>query len=495
MKIKKFIMIGATVIIAALSHAQAQEVPITDQEINAVKNVYEKAINNFESSKEHTLSYPIYTIKPNIKTTLVFPDSNLQGENYDKIISFYKTHEGEQILTANGKTISEGTDSYIAFKHMFTDRVNKIIDTDIKIRPAGGDQYRADNVCQVNVYIEKDGVSLRLTNTADIIELTKIQNDEQLTMNQKFLLAHESGHCEFSTIQNPIIIPGKTEEVNNKLSHVLRDQIHDNTLNNISYMSLLNENYADISAAYALIKEYGQNNKNLDYILNSFIIQRQDNYFVTPLDTHFTHFSLHEALKQENIDKMLNIQNSEDMRKFILTIANKGVLQVAADNPTIEKEIFNKENFSYGIVQSMTNIIFSNYVKSSLKEKVITIWEDSIERGLSYEVAQNILDKQNFEQDNIREYFVNAMDFALKTKTSDFQLDKNDIKKINQAYQTVEEMREIVLEYRKAITLADNVAVNVYKSHQASMDKNNVIKQMTLLRNSIHLQKKSQNKI
>lgn len=493
MKIKKFLAIGTLSVMSILTNAQASGIPITNEEINQVKTTFEATLNNLEESKNTTLDSSLYTVKPNIKVTLVFPETDLTGKNYDKIISFYKTNEGSQTLSSNDRMIAEGTDSYVFFREIFSERIKNIVDADVKIRPAGGELYRVNNECLVNVYVEKDGSSLRVTSGKDVLKMTELQNPEQIKMNQKILLAHESGHCEFSMIQNPIMIPGKSDKVNQELSYILRDQVHDNTMRNISYMSLLNENYADISAAYALIKEYGTDNADLNYVLNAFLIQRQDNYFNRHLDTHFTHISLHNALDTHNIQKMLTIEDPQEMQQFILSIANKGVLQLAADSREIEYEIFNKDNFSYGIIQSMANIVIEEYAAQTPRENVITMWEDSIQRGLSYEIGKNILELKKFDKSNIADYFVNTLEFVLQTDPSDFVIKNSDAKKLQKAYETIEEMRGPVLEYRQSIQSAHNLGVNFYKSHQKTMDKDEVKTQMSALRILAYVQNKSKN--
>jgi hypothetical protein len=67
-------------------------------------------------------------------------------------------------------------------------------------------------------------------------------------------------------------------------------------------MNTLNESYADVSAMMALIKEYGKDDKDLQFVLKSIGTQRHEAYINAGAESHDTHVAIRKLLTQENLE-------------------------------------------------------------------------------------------------------------------------------------------------------------------------------------------------
>lgn len=495
MKFKKFITIGAFSVLSSLSTMSSQAgIPLTDAEIKAVQTTLENTKQSMEDSLESHLSTPFFNERPNIKMSLVFDTRDLNKEEVQKFISINK--EAHKLSSS---TMSDDTNTGFNLRKIIQDKIKDGLIEEVIFRPPGAEFYREGNECRINFFINTQGKALELTPNKEILDITKLNNDEQIAIAQKFLLLHEQAHCEFGNIQHPVMIPGKSSKLNKELSHLLRDQVVDNFGNNIGYMALLNENYADISATFALSREYGADNPNLKYVLNAIKIQRQDNYFYRDKDTHFSHMGINEAVKSENVQKMLTIKTNEEMNDFMLKMANKSVLTVMADNPTIEESVFDKENFSNGVLQNTLEIIIGEYSKTQVPNIALntfnrTLWADDIKRGFSYEFAEDILKSQNFDKSDMQEYYKNSLNFA--QNLFDYKMNYWQERRFNNAHKTIFEMQDYVQSLKKEIQDKINPEVNQYLSHQKTMDVSAARKQMIILRSAVYTEKsKQKNKI
>lgn len=214
--------------------------------------------------------------------------------------------------------------------------------------------------CDVTITLSQTGDRVYMAHDDDIKELTAPKNEMQKKLSREFLLLHETSHCEFETMNEVFVIKGNPQlqkEVNYYFKHTYGSLMSD------SPYIMLNENFADTYAAVQLIKLYGDT-KDVKSVINQTSLERQDqdlsNAMTGRLDSHYTHFSLHELLTKENIDKIKTTSDPTQLRQLALEIANKGTFTVLSTYSDALPTLF--EQFS--MVQSTLLNANNNSIKN-----------------------------------------------------------------------------------------------------------------------------------
>lgn len=249
---------------------------------------------------------------------------------------------------------------------------------------------RINNECVVNLVYDENGNLPSLINSTIIKDVTKLQNENQKTIAQKFVALHEHHHCEFTNINEPIIAFNKDSKFNSNINFLLKD--HHNPYEKSSYYEMLNENYADVSAALSLLKEYGTNNPDLNFVIKVLTTQRHAGYFEHAQDSHSTHFSLEQILTKDTFVKLNNVNDSQSFENLALEIANKGVQKVFVEQPDLIKATISKESIQYSIATNISGEVFKQSLSAQeLAVSPSDIYGKNIERGFSNVTAQKAI--------------------------------------------------------------------------------------------------------
>lgn len=163
----------------------------------------------------------------------------------------------------------------------------------------------------------------------------------------------------------------------------------------------MGESYADVSAMMAMIKEYGANDKDLQFVLKSISTQRHESYISVGAEDHDTHVAIRKLLTKDNIDKLEKINNQEEFRGLALNIANEGVQTLLTQRPDFAKESFTKENLDISIIINIIRVIKSEIEGKNASSP--TIFKNGVESGLAFNIAKELLKDVNYSKHNFDE--------------------------------------------------------------------------------------------
>lgn len=327
--------------------------------------------------------------------------------------------------------------------------------------------------CDISLVYDDQGGVEALTDDVNTLIKTELQNLEQKKIAQQFIALHEQFHCEFNKISIPVLIDSDNIEFNKQVSYIFRDQ--KSPFNEpITYLDILNENFADTSAAMALIQQYGKNNENLLYVLNSLETQRHNKYYTNNEGVHFTHFSLEEVLEEKRLNLISNNLTPSEFQQLALTISNKGVLQVLANRPILAERVFSTDNIVRGVFVNILAII--TYENSPLEKKkniYNNIWGDNVPQGLAVDIAKDLLKN---EATNHVQFFDNQGN--IKNSSTLFAYINNLIshKKMND---------NLIANFQQSQNIIKSMSANINSSEKSSLDYINT----NLSTNSIDLKK------
>lgn len=219
--------------------------------------------------------------------------------------------------------------------------------------------------CDVTITLSSKGDTVFMADSENLKAITANQNEEQKKISRHFLLLHEASHCEFSKTKDVFLIkdnPQLQKEVNYYLKHAWgTDQID-------SPYSLLNENFADTYAAVQILKIYGATS-DVKKVLNNMLLERQDmdlSYSVGgKVDSHYTHFSLAELLKKENMEDIKNTSKPEELKTLALKISNQGTNTVLATYSDILPGLFEQQTMIDSTLINANNNSISAFIASN----------------------------------------------------------------------------------------------------------------------------------
>ena len=282
------------------------------------------------------------------------------------------------------------------------------------------------NQCQIVLAFDHNGYAPTLSQEKEIIEATSFKNEIQKEMMREFIILHENFHCEFANIENPIYLENKPKEFNEKINYYLKemDTIPIEGLGQLGYIDTLAENFSDISAIALLIKKYGQENKDLQYVIKSIQIQRHAEYLTSSFDSHFTHIGIEKALSRDSLLKLINSNNGEEFKEIVLSISNKSVQKLMFQRKEMTERMFSENAFNTAIMTSFMKYI--NYNLANDKQKNIysldNNWKNGITRGFNAQFARSILSTEDIKQLDLSFYSPGAITSQVK-KTISFVSD------------------------------------------------------------------------
>lgn len=251
--------------------------------------------------------------------------------------------------------------------------------------------YIIKKACKITLTYGENGDSIKLAVDAPILEATEFQNENQKKMMREFIALHESFHCELGAIENPIVIEGKSKDFSEKINYYLKDFQSETDFNGkVSYFGTLTEVFSDVGATGLLLKKYGENNPDLNFVLRAIKTQRHAAYFSVEKDNHFTHLGMENALSSDSVKKLINAKSGDEYKSVVLEIANKSVQQLITQRPDIAEEMFSKEKLESSVAFHIVRDILNNSSNEDQKNMSMLLFRKSkVENGFAKEMAKD----------------------------------------------------------------------------------------------------------
>jgi hypothetical protein len=298
---------------------------------------------------------------------------------------------------------------------------------DFSVEAANNMIQRADGSCDVNIGLSKDGHVVSVGEHENVKALARPQNLQQINYNNEFITLHESSHCEYQTISEPILVKNNPE-IQKNVNYFYKHGF--NSFQSLDLYNAVSENFADTYAAIQMIKMHGTN-PDLLRVLKAKEFERHDLALVAEskdsVRSHYTSFSLSKVLDETTLLKIKNIDNPIELKQLALEIANSGVQKMIMTNDKGLGEAFTKENITTGVVAAVFSIANQQH----------SIASNSLDRATGFDKEATV--ENSFVYKMAYEYIkINGI--------SDFKMEKNkfvftgDLKKhINKVQDVVED--------------------------------------------------------
>lgn len=281
------------------------------------------------------------------------------------------------------------------------------------------DSVRLSQACKVNLSFDKFGNTPYLGHDDQLMNLTKFQNERQKEMARQFVALHEQSHCEFGTINHPVLLKNANKELISKSNYLLKDMEvmnidWGNGGQQLNYIGTLNESYSDVSAMILMIKEYGVSDSDLRFVLKAIEVQRNDNYLQKGAEEHDTHIAIKKLFEKDNLEKIANLNDRKSFQQFALEISNDGVQNLMTQRKDFTEKTFTKENFTFSVMVNLSRLIKKEILSDEDKANFpTTIWKEGVESGFTYDIAKEILKdvdlkKYNFDSKNPSQEKINS---------------------------------------------------------------------------------------
>lgn len=275
----------------------------------------------------------------------------------------------------------------------------------------------------INDIVIKSERLTNLTQNAELINKTTLKNEEQKRMVGEFIAAHEHTHCDFpkNAIQVPVLNAQENQFLNSIYNSIGEYGVHETHIN---YRKLIDENFADAGAAVLMLKHYGSDNKDLQYVLSVIEAHRVNNTiegdFANTIEEHFSHSVFAEISK--NLDKVESLQNHEQFVSYLLEVANKGAFQAVMEKKAIGVEI----SFS------QTDRFVDNYLRAYLINSLVGGMDLEDYKGILSDLGDTIVKQGDTSK---------VQDLLLKQKSGNFSPKEMDELKI-EIYKTFNKAKD-----------------------------------------------------
>lgn len=336
-----------------------------------------------------------------------------------------------------------------------------------------------NDACHINVTYDDKGNMVPLEEASDnLFQSIQFENQQQREMAQEFILLHESYHCEFAKVDNPIRISGKSEDFNQKLNYALKDQITAIPAQKVSYIDTLNETFADVGASLMMQMKYGKDEatkKDFMFVMDVVKTERHSSYFQQTYDPHMTHFALDHVFDQENIERLEKISqniktqpdliNAKELRDLSFDIANKGTLELAANNEKMREAMLSPDALTAGVIANTAAMVVQKDGPEDLKKDLVfhSGFASNVSSGLSYDLGKEIA-----KEIDGSEYF--TKDGKATNKLGNMQ---SDISNVVNSEKMSTQMKEQFKQSKEDIKELVNYAVNTYTPSNFDMVKIN----------------------
>lgn len=246
--------------------------------------------------------------------------------------------------------------------------------------------------CLINLDVSQNGKMHFLTEDDEILSKTVLKNETQQKMYREFVAAHEHTHCDFP--KNGINVPKLNKEENNVLNGIY-DLVKEYGFydSHINYGNLVNENFADAGAMVLMLKMYGSDNKDLQYVISVVQSQRSQEAigkkYGAYLEEHFTYNVFDEVKNSLNV--INDLKTNDEFVSYLLKVANSAAMQSVLD----------KKEVSVDIAFSQTDRFVDNYITGYILSDIVQDMPVNKENNLLYGLASSIsaqIDKNKMSQ-------------------------------------------------------------------------------------------------
>lgn len=222
-----------------------------------------------------------------------------------------------------------------------------------EVTPLNSMAYMFFNKCMIHLTYDKYGNAPQVSNSKIIDKIIKFSNESQRRIYGELVALHEGFHCEFPKIKLPVKLQGKEKDntFNEKINYYFNEISDNRKSHSIDYLETLNETFADIATVGVLLKKYGDNNEDLQYVLKTLEVQRHASYFSTEMDNHYSHFGLKILTNTQYKKDLINEQNVDKFIDLSLQIANMSVQQLMVNRADIQSAML-KHNI---VISSLVN--------------------------------------------------------------------------------------------------------------------------------------------
>lgn len=321
--------------------------------------------------------------------------------------------------------------------------------------------------CTVNIEVNNKidtGFLGTKINHEELKGIVSPSNLHQSQLNNDFITYHEMGHCRLAEIKEPFKSDNKNAQyiLNKYFQHgaVSISNSNSEKYNNSLYDNL-QENFADTFGFVQLVHKHGAD-KDLLALMQKIQIERSDLSNTLNKDyliAHNTEFSLKEALKEDNINKIINAKSQQELEDIALKIANKGMWEAIKTYGDVDS-VNNQFTLQDGALLFFKDIALKNIHEKNgtLKEKNIHV---DLENNELYQIGQTTFNELNTK-------------FDLKSLTSEQEL--NDFLKKNES-----KISEVVGNHLfEQIDLDSKKGIDVFDTVENHMKTVNVMEKQTL---------------
>lgn len=221
------------------------------------------------------------------------------------------------------------------FKSSFKGRYREAAPNEATANPTQG-------TCSFVRTLTEQGQDVYLGETDEVKAITTPRNEEEKKLARDFLTLHEAAHCDIALYHQVIVLPDNPQLAQNAQFYFRYLKTFQGKM---SFYDLLNENFADASAAIELIKLRGATPSVL-HVLNNMVLERQDRELYglqrDVVSDHNTHLSILEVLKPHSIEKIKALDTPKDLRDMALEIANQSTLRLLSEHSQFIKDSLNE---------------------------------------------------------------------------------------------------------------------------------------------------------
>lgn len=334
----------------------------------------------------------------------------------------------------------------------------------------------ARNFCKVTVTFDKNGNTLNLSGNYELKEITNFTNETQKKIMREFIALHEVFHCELANIENPIVVEGQTKEFNKKLNYYIKDiQSETDKNEKVSYFGTLSETFGDIGAIGLLLKRYGQDNEDLNFVIKSVHAQRYVGYFNTESDTHFTHVAIGNTLNEDVARKLIQTPDAETFREEVLKISNQAVQQLITQRKDLAKTMFSTDKLESSIKFHIVHEIINKSKDLNLPLEIMQKFRvESKEHGFVRNLSNQFLQDEDISDfKNTKVDFDKEEDKSIKiaNKLLKYSKELYSDKKYDILYNNqLKEYENITKEFKRIIFQQNESKINFFDSKPKKSD-------------------------
>jgi len=259
------------------------------------------------------------------------------------------------------------------------------------IKPVAGSDCAITITLNSKGHIENDHfspLSEMQENTLKQLGISFTQEHEKSLLNE-YVSLHEASHCEFNTIEQPILIDNDAalqKEINFYYKDGASDDFIENKLVHTGPYRLLNEIFADSYSLIQMIKKYEGSDAMLNFAYKvqakRFIdtVQIEGAYGIA--DSHNSGYAIDRLMQPHILKEIANTSDPKALRQIALRAANYGLNQILDEN---FESVMSFRSLEYAINQKVT--FFSDYpryaaLQSRTQNSLVTSVATAVNEGV-----------------------------------------------------------------------------------------------------------------